>query len=182
MNYAIRAKNFGQIEKYLREIFKVLGRRAIKQKIITAEGLTFTIQIKKPSAPMEPPKFGGMGFCDSYSESVNTKLRLESNNDELKAPLIDKVVGLLLRICKNHHKEPSEFRGFGIKLQKVGYITAANTQISSWLLKKTDLNEPSSSSDDSDVEEIEFLEGKKRVPFSSPKKISLPQKRKKCEF
>ncbi|WVQ82365.1 hypothetical protein IAT38_004493 [Cryptococcus sp. DSM 104549] len=112
MNYGIRFKNQEQAEKYVVDLAAEVTKR---MKNVGVKGRTVTLKLMRrhPDAPIEPPKFMGHGWCETFNRSAPLLARGASTDDP--SVLADESLKLLRALCI----DPVELRGVGIQVTKL---------------------------------------------------------------
>ncbi|THH06773.1 hypothetical protein EW146_g9508 [Bondarzewia mesenterica] len=119
INYGIRFEDNDQAETFVFQMAEEVMRR-LKNVNMKGRSLTLKIMKRDPSAPIEPPKFMGHGFCLAY----NKQTPLAGPNG--LATNDDKIIGSCAwKLLKSLDIPSQELRGIGIQIQKLEDASAA---------------------------------------------------------
>ncbi|KIR55797.1 DNA repair protein REV1 [Cryptococcus gattii Ru294] len=113
MNYGIRFQTQGQAEQYIRDLAAEVSKR---MKNVGVKGRQITLKLLKrhPDAPIEPPKFLGHGWCETYNRS---SLLPTSGGGPTDDPKILGTEGV--QLLRTLNIDPVELRGVGIQVTKL---------------------------------------------------------------
>ncbi|CUM66289.1 uncharacterized protein PRCAT00003951001 [Priceomyces carsonii] len=109
VNYGIRFDKIEQADFFLMQISEELHSRLVKLRLC-GSNLSLKLARRSPDAPLDPPKYLGMGICDSFSKSSS-----------LGVPTNDwGVVGSELKSLFRIINVPiHELRGIGVTMTKL---------------------------------------------------------------
>ncbi|OWZ60274.1 DNA repair protein REV1 [Cryptococcus neoformans c45] len=113
MNYGIRFQTQGQAEQYVRDLAAEVSKR---MKNVGVKGRQITLKLLKrhPDAPVEPPKFLGHGWCETYNRSSTLSTPGGGPTDD------PKVLGTEgVKLLGAMSVDPVELRGVGIQVTKL---------------------------------------------------------------
>lgn len=115
--YGIRFQNQEQAEICVYDLAAEVSKR---MKQVSAKGRLLTLKLLKrhPDAPVEPPKFLGHGWCETFNKSVPIANKGGSATDD-PAILGSEAVKLL----RTMRLDPVELRGVGIQITKLDGAT-----------------------------------------------------------
>ncbi|OCF36874.1 hypothetical protein I316_01471 [Kwoniella heveanensis BCC8398] len=113
MNYGIRFQNQDQAEMCIADLAAEVSKR---MKSVGVRGRQITLKLMKrhPDAPIEPPKFLGHGWCETFNRS--SPLSGPRGNPTDDASILSRESVKLLRAMK---LDPVELRGVGIQITKL---------------------------------------------------------------
>lgn len=113
MNYGIRFQNDEQAEICVRDLAVEVSKR---MKQVNARGRLLTLKLLKrhPDAPIEPPKFLGHGWCETYNKSAAIQNKGGVATDDADVLGIEAV-----RLLRMMRLDPVELRGVGIQITKL---------------------------------------------------------------
>ncbi|WVF71459.1 hypothetical protein IAT40_006263 [Kwoniella sp. CBS 6097] len=113
MNYGIRFQNQDQAEVCIADLAVEVAKR---MKSVGVRGRQITLKLMKrhPDAPIEPPKFMGHGWCETFNRS--STLSGPRGNPTDDASILSRESVKLLRAMK---LDPVELRGVGIQITKL---------------------------------------------------------------
>ncbi|KAK1924231.1 hypothetical protein DB88DRAFT_535146 [Papiliotrema laurentii] len=113
MNYGIRFQNQEQAEMCVADLAAEVSKR---MRQVNARGrlLTLKLMSRHPDAPVEPPKFLGHGWCETFNRSTAIANKGGSATDDAGVLALESVK--LLRAMK---LDPKELRGVGIQITKL---------------------------------------------------------------
>ncbi|WVQ99404.1 hypothetical protein IAU59_006537 [Kwoniella sp. CBS 9459] len=113
MNYGIRFQNQDQAEVCIADLAVEVAKR---MKAVGVRGRQITLKLMKrhPDAPIEPPKFLGHGWCETFNRSLPLSGPRGHPTDD--ASILSRESVKLLRVMK---LDPVELRGVGIQITKL---------------------------------------------------------------
>lgn len=109
VNFGIRFDNNTQVETFLTEMAKEVSNRLIKLGLIGSQ-ISLRLAKRAPDAPIDPPKYLGMGRCDFVNKSA--KLGMPTNEWGIIASEV-KSLGRIIGIS------PVELRGVAITISRL---------------------------------------------------------------
>lgn len=74
VNYGIRLTTEDEARKFFQNLSQEVVKR-LKSAGMRGRRVTLKVMVKRPEAPTEPAKYGGHGFCDSLSRSMQITLK-----------------------------------------------------------------------------------------------------------
>ncbi|EIW70659.1 hypothetical protein TREMEDRAFT_28996 [Tremella mesenterica DSM 1558] len=112
MNYGIRFRTADQAETCIRDLALEVVKR---MKSVNARGrlLTLKLMARHPDAPVEPPKFLGHGWCETFNKSAQISKGGLATDDP---PIMTEAS---LRLLRSMKLDPQELRGVGIQVTKL---------------------------------------------------------------
>ncbi|KAI9639788.1 uncharacterized protein MKK02DRAFT_18867 [Dioszegia hungarica] len=113
MNYGIRFRNDEQAEICVRDLAAEVAKR---MKQVNAKGRLLTLKIMKrhPEAPIEPPKFLGHGWCETFNKSSSVGTKGGGSTDDPEILGVEAV-----KLLRTLGLDPVELRGVGIQMTKL---------------------------------------------------------------
>lgn len=109
VNYGIRFDTFEQVETFLMNLSKELYKRLSDLKLC-GSSLTLKLAKRHPNAPVNPPKYMGMGLCTFLSKS--SRLGIPTNDWGIVGSEIRSLYRML-------NVPPQELRGIAISMTKL---------------------------------------------------------------
>ncbi|ORX36643.1 hypothetical protein BD324DRAFT_656542 [Kockovaella imperatae] len=113
MNYGIRFQNQEQAEICVKDLAAEVSKR---MKQVNAKGKLLTLKLlsRHPDAPIEPPKFLGHGWCETYNKSSPIHNKGGSATDDAE------ILGIeAIKLLRAMRLDPAELRGVGIQITKL---------------------------------------------------------------
>ena len=109
VNWGIRFSTNAEVENFLNRLAVELSKRLVDCGM-TGSMLTLKLSIRHPDAPIEPPKYLGMGYCTFISKS--SRLGISTRATGILSPEM-KYLWRFLNI------DPKELRGVGVSMNKL---------------------------------------------------------------
>nr|XP_019010954.1 uncharacterized protein I206_04259 [Kwoniella pini CBS 10737]OCF49735.1 hypothetical protein I206_04259 [Kwoniella pini CBS 10737] len=113
MNYGIRFKNMDQAEICINDLGYEVAKR-MQNLGVKGRQITLKLMKRHPDAPIEPPKFLGHGWCETFNKSSAISGSRGNPTDE--GEILAKESVKLLKIL---NLDPTELRGIGIQVTKL---------------------------------------------------------------
>ncbi|ORY33993.1 hypothetical protein BCR39DRAFT_518059 [Naematelia encephala] len=113
MNYGIRFKTQEQAELCVRDLAVEVAKR---MRQVNAKGKLLTLKLLKrhPDAPIEPPKFLGHGWCETFNKSASISNKGGSATDDPEILASESI-----KLLRAMRLDPVELRGVGIQITKL---------------------------------------------------------------
>ncbi|WWD17305.1 hypothetical protein CI109_101745 [Kwoniella shandongensis] len=115
MNYGIRFQNQDQAEICVTDLAAEVSKRMVN---LGVKGRQITLKLLKrhPDAPVEPPKFLGHGWCETFNRSAPISTRGGGGGPTDDPEILGQESVKLLRAMR---LDPAELRGVGIQVTKL---------------------------------------------------------------
>lgn len=128
VNYGIRLMTEDEARKFFRNLSQEVVNR-LKSAGVRGRRVTLKVMVKRPEAPTEPAKYGGHGFCDSLSRSVQITLKnMKDSVYEEDASVIYEAAWSMLTALKVNVQD---LRGIGIQMTQLQSVNAPSTSTES---------------------------------------------------
>lgn len=109
INWGIRFNTNAEVEDFLNRLAFELSKR-LTDCSMTGSMITLKLSIRHPDAPIEPPKYLGMGYCTFVSKSSNLGISTRTPG------ILSSELKYLSRFL---NVEPKELRGVGVSMNKL---------------------------------------------------------------
>ncbi|CDO96414.1 unnamed protein product [Kluyveromyces dobzhanskii CBS 2104] len=145
INYAIRFKTIDDVDTFLERLSLYLWEKLKDSNLLTRQ-ITLKLMKRAQGAPVDPPKFMGMGKCDAISKAST----LGSNTQKY---------GSIASECKTLFRilsvPPAEVRGIGLQFHRLTAATQASGQKLEQRRITTDIFKKANRSDDEVVRRVD---------------------------
>lgn len=109
VNWGIRFSSNAEVEDFLNRLAAELSKRLV-DCCMTGSMLTLKLSIRHPDAPIEPPKYLGMGYCTFVSKSSRLGISTRTTG------ILSSEMKYLWRFL---NVDPKELRGVGVSMNKL---------------------------------------------------------------
>ncbi|WWC94180.1 hypothetical protein V866_001019 [Kwoniella sp. B9012] len=113
MNYGIRFQNHDQAEICINDLALEVAKR-MKNVGVKGKQITLKLMKRHPDAPIEPPKFLGHGWCETFNRSSSISGSRNNPTDDSEVLARESV-----KLLKALNLDPVELRGVGIQVTKL---------------------------------------------------------------
>ncbi|WVW83916.1 hypothetical protein I302_105938 [Kwoniella bestiolae CBS 10118] len=113
MNYGIRFQNHDQAEICVNDLALEVAKR-MKNVGVKGKQITLKLMKRHPDAPIEPPKFLGHGWCETFNRSSTISGPRGYPTDDPEILARESV-----KLLKALNLDPVELRGVGIQVTKL---------------------------------------------------------------